>query len=142
MPGDGRYLVQPVYVGDVAELCIELAGEAGSRVVDACGPEVFAFNDLVRTVGAATGARRPLIHLPATLVLAVTRVIGLFVRDVVLTRDEIRELSEGLLTSPDPPTTSTRFSDWIAAHGADVGRRYESELGRNFRISARAGPRR
>jgi hypothetical protein len=64
-------------------------------------------------------------------------VIGLLVRDVVLTRDEIRELTEGLLAvrsgsayEPRP----TAFSDWLAGHADTVGRRYNSELARNFRI--------
>ena len=132
--GTGRYLVQPVYVGDVAQLCVELGHELESRRIDAGGPETFAFDDLVRTVGRALGRPPRLLHLPAALVLATTRLIGVGVRDVVLTRDEIRELSEGLLASADPPTCPTRFSDWIAANGAQVGRHYSSELQRNFRI--------
>jgi hypothetical protein len=80
------------------------------------------------------GHQRHLVHLPPPLVLATTRLMGLFVRDVILTRDEIRELMAGLLDSAEPPTCPTRFSDWIAKNGPDVGRRYSSELARNFRL--------
>jgi hypothetical protein len=40
------------------------------------------------------------------------------------------------LTSPSAPlgTTPTRFSEWIGANGSAVGRRWSSELGRNFRL--------
>jgi NADH dehydrogenase len=134
VPGDGRYRVQPVYVGDVADLCVELGRTSVSTRIDACGPETFAFDDLVYVVGRAIGRNPRLLHLPPLLVLATTRVMGLIVRDVVLTRDEIRELSEGLLASAAPPSCTTRFSEWVEIHRADVGRRYASELGRNFRL--------
>jgi uncharacterized protein YbjT (DUF2867 family) len=134
VPGDGRYLVQPVYVGDVADLCVELGRASTSTRIDACGPETYAFDDLVRLVGRAIGRNPRLLHLPPLLVLATTRLIGVLVRDVVLTRDEIRELSEGLLKSATAPTCSTRFSQWVEQQATDVGRRYASELGRNFRL--------
>lgn len=136
IPGDGRYRVQPVHVNDVADLCVRLGATDEAVETDAAGPEAFTFDELVRLVKAAVHSRALLLHMPAVLVLAATRVIGLGVRDVVLTRDEIRELMESLLAGSEPAgTCPTRFSDWIVAHAADVGRRYDSELGRNFRLS-------
>jgi len=131
--GDGRYGVNPVYVGDVADLCIELANVEGSTVLDAAGPDTFAFDELVRLVGKAVGHPRRLLHLPPPLVLATTWLIGLPLRDVVLTRDEIRELMEGQLTSTAQSNCPTRFGDWLTTHAAEVGRHYASELERNFR---------
>ena len=58
---------------------------------------------------------------------------GWLVRDVVLTRDEIDGLMAGHLVSADPPTASTRFTEWLEAEGATLGRRYASELGRHYR---------
>ena len=40
---------------------------------------------------------------------------------------------DGLLTSGEPPTGTTRLSDWLAENGDGLGRRYVSELRRNFR---------
>jgi uncharacterized protein YbjT (DUF2867 family) len=134
--GDGRYRVQPVHVGDVADLALELARRDDNVEFDAAGPETFEFDDLVRAVASAAGRRARLIHLPPWPVLATTRLIGVGVRDVVLTRDELRELSESLLASAEPPLCPTRFSDWLAEHGAEIGRRYSSELARNFRLKA------
>jgi NADH dehydrogenase len=133
IPGDGRYRVQPVLVDDVADLCISLAHTVETTEVFACGPETLEFRDIVRVVREAVRSRALVIHLPPPLVLVATRFIGVLVRDVVLTRDEIRELTESLLVSPEPPTTPTKFSDWIAANAATIGRRYSSELERNFR---------
>jgi len=74
--------------------------------------------------------------MPVPLVQVATRVVGVAVRDVVLTRDELRELMESLLVARDPAgTCPTRFSDWLAANTDSVGRRYSSELARNFRLT-------
>lgn len=134
IPGDGRYRVQPVHVDDVAELCIRLGRGDDLVETDAAGPEVFTFDELVRMVKTAVRSRALLMHMPVAVVLATTRLMGLVVRDVVLTRDEIRELMESLLTSAANPagTTPTRFSDWLAANVDSVGRHWSSELARNF----------
>jgi NADH dehydrogenase len=135
IPGDGRYRVQPVHVDDVADLCIRLGSADEIVEMDACGPETFTFDELVRLVKSAVRSRALVAHMPVTIVLAATRLLGLMVRDVVLTRDEIRELTESLLTSAAnrDGTTPTRFSDWLSANADDVGRRWSSELQRNFR---------
>lgn len=135
IPGDGSYRVQPVFVDDVADLCVALGHGDDPVETDACGPETLTFNELVGIVRSAVRSRALLLHLPPLAVLASTRLIGLAVRDVVLTRDEIRELMEGLLMSPEPPTTPTKFSEWISDHADEIGRRYSSELGRNFRLT-------
>ena len=137
IPGDGRYRVQPVHVDDVADLCLELADSAANEAVEAAGPEVFTFNELVAAVRDAIGSRARLVHLPAPLVLATTALIGLFVRDVVLTRDELRELGESLLVARDPVLVPrpTVFSAWLRDHAGELGARYSSELGRNFRLA-------
>ena len=134
IPGNGDYRVQPVHVEDVADLCIDLGGSDEMREVFAAGPETFTFNELVALVRRTVRSRALVVHLPVPLVLATTRVIGLAVRDVVLTSDEIRELMESLLVSAAAPTGQTRLSDWLELHADSVGRRYSSELGRNFRL--------
>jgi NADH dehydrogenase len=138
VPGNGEYRAQPVHVDDVADLCLTLG--AGDEIVetDAAGPELLTFNEIVATVRRAVGSRALRIHLPVPIVLATTGVIGRAVNDVVLTRDEIRELMESLLVAaPGTATCPTRFSDWIAEHGDEIGRRYSSELERNFRSVTR-----
>lgn len=137
IPGDGLYRVQPVYVDDVADLAIELAGGDADVEMDAAGPEIFTFDELLRLVRAAVGSRARLVHLPPAAVLYATRMMGVLLGDVVLTRDEIRELMEGLLiataeTKPRP----TRFSEWVESRGESVGRRWTSELARNYRLPA------
>jgi len=132
VPGSGRYRVQPVFVGDYADLAVRLLEEDGDAVLDAVGPEVFAFDDLVRAIASAIGRRVALLRVPPPLALAATGLVGLAVRDVVLTADEVRGLRGDLLVSKGEPTCPTRLTDWLRENAAHVGRRYASELGRHF----------
>jgi NADH dehydrogenase len=133
LPGLGRYTVQPVHVADVARICVEAAeGEAG-RVIDAAGPEAITYRALVELVRSAVASRSIVLPMPHLVVLAAARVLGLFVRDVVLTRDEIRELTSSLLTSKEPARGEIRISDWVSANAATLGRTWSSELARNYR---------
>ena len=79
------------------------------------------------------GVRSRLVNTPPLLGLALTSIVGLLVRDIVLTRDEVDGLMAGLLTSDSRPTGTTHFSDWLNDNANNLGRRYESELQRNFR---------
>src|SRR5688500_9087457 len=114
IPGDGRYRVQPVHVDDVADLCLRLGATDDPVETDAAGPKTFTFDELVSVVKSAVRSRAVLLHMPIAVVLGTTRLLGLGLRDVVLTRDEIRELMESLLASTSSPAGNcpTRFSDW------------------------------
>jgi NADH dehydrogenase len=65
--------------------------------------------------------------------LAISKVMSLFLGDVILTRDEIKGLMANLLISDQPPTGQTRLSEWLAAHADEVGVKYASELSRHYR---------
>ena len=128
VPGDGSGRVQPVSAEDVAEIAVTATG-----TVDASGPEEYSFGELVRLVAAAVGHRRRLVHAPPRIALALGAVVGAARRDVVLTRDELEGLQASLLVSADPPRGRDSFRRWLERSGSTLGRRYVSELERNFR---------
>jgi NADH dehydrogenase len=139
IPGRGSYRVQPVHVDDVARICIEAGdGEAG-LTVDAAGPETMSYREMVAIVRGAVHSRSLVVPMPTWLVLTAARLIGLLMRDVVLTRNELRELSSGLLASDHPPLGRISFASWVAANADALGRRWLSELARNYRISPHTG---
>ena len=113
------------------------AAEAGSQsensVADAAGPDTLSFEALLRLLASTMGVRARLMHTAPSVGLALTRLVGLLMRDVALTRDEVVGLMAGLLTSEAAPTSTTRLSDWLAENGDRLGRRYVSELRRNWR---------
>ena len=131
--GKGDYPVQPVYAGDVAAQAVEAGSHAESSIADAAGPETFSYEAMVRLIASAVGVRARLVHLPPSVGLALTRLVGVMVRDVVLTRDEVDELMAGQFTSGAAPTGTTRLSDWLQDNSEGLGREYVSELRRNFR---------
>jgi NADH dehydrogenase len=133
VPGDGRYRLQPIFVDDMAALAVAAAGRDANEVIDAVGPETYAFDDLVRLMRQTVGGRARTVHVPPSVALAASRLIGLLVRDVVLTADEVRGLTAGLLATDSPPAGATRLSDWLAQNRHRVGRRYASEVARHYR---------
>src|SRR3989440_10888422 len=113
IPGNGRYPVQPVHIDDLVQICLEAAHADGNVILDAAGPETMAFEQLVQAIRRATGARVPIVHLPPIAMAAVARALGLLVRDVVLTPDEIKGLAAGLLVSHHPPRGRIAVSEWL-----------------------------
>jgi uncharacterized protein YbjT (DUF2867 family) len=138
LPGNGSYPVQPVHVDDLARICIDAAGPGGDLTVDAAGPERMPFRDLVALIRSAVNARSPIIHIPPPLMAAAARGLGLLVRDVVLTPDEIRGLMAGLLVSHHPPLGRIAFSEWLDEHKTSLGRSYANELHRHFATNVTA----
>jgi len=128
--GDGLYELQPIYVDDLAELAIEHGRSESNAVVDAVGPETFTYRGLVRAIGKAIGRNQPLISIPPALGLAVGKLVGACVGDVVITREEIAGLMRGLLVTSSPPAGKTRLTDWLSENADSLGRSYSSELRR------------
>ena len=130
--GNGNYPVQPIYAGDLADQAVAAASQAGNSVSDAAGPETLSFEALLRLIASSMGVPCRLVHTPPSLGLTLTRLVGLMMRDVVLTRDEVDGLMAGLLTSDAAPTGTTALSSWLEDNAHHLGRRYASELNRHF----------
>lgn len=130
--GEG-YHVQPVAVEDVGALCVEAGGRDGDERFDAAGPETLTFAEVVRLVRGAIGSRARLVDVPPELALALARLFDVFARDVLLTREELEGLRTSLLTSDEPARGRASFTAWVERTADALGRRYVSELARNFR---------
>jgi NADH dehydrogenase len=132
IPGDGSYSLQPVYVGDVADMAAEAVYARNNCVVDAVGPEIFTFKQMVNLIGEKIGFQRPLVSASPHLALLAANALSMFVGDILLTREELDGLMAGLLVSTEPPLGKTRLGDWLEANKDRVGVRYASELKRHF----------
>ena len=87
---------QPVYVEDLAAQAVEAGSQSESSVADAAGPDTFSFEALLRLLASSMGLRRWFLHTPPRVGLALTGLVGLLMRDITLTRDEV----VGLMASP------------------------------------------
>lgn len=130
VPGRDEYLVQPVSVADTARIA---ADASIGTTVDAAGPETIGFARLVTQVRNAVGARCFVVRGPRAAGLLIIRGVGVALRDVVVTKEELLGLERSLLTSSESPLGTESFSDWLGRNADVLGRGYVSELERNFR---------
>jgi uncharacterized protein YbjT (DUF2867 family) len=133
IPKRGLYRVQPVAGEDVAEIAVWAAAESENGVVDAAGPEIISYADLVSSVAVAVSRRPRVVNLPPSLTLLAGDVVGLLVRDVMLTRQELEGLMDELLVSHEAPRGTRRVDDWLLKSADSLGKKYASELDRHFR---------
>lgn len=134
--GSGNYRLQPIAVEDFAQLAVEQGALRENKVVDAIGPETFTYRELVRSIGSIIGASRPIISVPPNIGYLAAWLIGKFVGDVVVTRDEIEGLMQDLLYTQSPPAGQTKLTDWSRQHKDELGKRYASELARRVNRNA------
>lgn len=132
LPGDGSYKLQPVHIDDVAALAVEGVYRPDSYIIDAVGPDVFTFKEMVQLIGEKIGAQRPLISVPPRLALLAAQFLSLFVRDVILTPEEVDGLMAGLLVSKEPPRGKIRLADWLEKNKDKVGAQYASEIEKHY----------
>jgi uncharacterized protein YbjT (DUF2867 family) len=130
--GSGAYRMQPVFVDDLGAIAIEASKRPTSATDDVIGPEDFTFRRFAEVIASIVRPGLPLVHVPPWLGISAGRMIGSVVRDVILTRDELRGLMDEMLTSDAPPGGTTRFSEWAANNKDVLGSRYASELARHF----------
>ena len=133
VPSKSDCLLQPVYVEDVARLAVDAGRQQDNSVVDAVGPEVFTFDQLIRLIADSVGSRARMVRLSPRLVLLASRLLGLLVNDTVLTRDEVDGLLSNLLVSSCPATGHTKLTDWLSENATHLGTNYASELSRHYR---------
>jgi uncharacterized protein YbjT (DUF2867 family) len=133
IPGSGTYRLRPVSVEDVADICVEAGDRQDDEVIDAVGPETFTFEELVRLIAGAVGAKARIVHVPTAAVLATARVVGSLVNDVVVTGDELGGLMADLVVTDGPATGERRLSEWLDMNADVVGKRYASEVSRHYR---------
>lgn len=128
--GDGRYRIRPVHVEDLARLAVEQGEASANTTVNAIGPEAFTYREFVQAIGRAIGRPRPMATVPVALGYAAGWFVGKLMGDVLLTRDEIRALTDSLLFVDAAPTGRIRLTEWAAGHGAELGVRYARGIDR------------
>jgi NADH dehydrogenase len=135
--GSGDYRLQPIYVDDLAAAAVAQIDGQSNQVINAIGPETFAYRGLVETVKRSLGLRRMIIGIPPGLGYLGTKMLGCIVGDVIITREEIQGLMQGRLCVDAPPLGVTKLTAWIDEHKDSLGRRYTSEMARRVdRVSS------
>lgn len=138
--GTGEYRLRPIHINDLARLCLEAgpaAGSAGSGsvidVIDAVGPERPSFYELASVIRDAVGSHSRIVRVPGELIPVAARILGVALRDTLLTSDEYHGMADGLADTDGPATGKIAITQWIAENNETLGLRYANEINRHFR---------
>jgi len=96
IPGHGRYMRQPLYVGDFCNViirCIETrpSGEA----INISGVERIDYVDMIRAIRTAAHARTLILNIPYTFFDVLLRTWALFDSDPPFTAEQLKALTAG-----------------------------------------------
>ena len=130
--GSGEYRLQPIHVDDFTALAVEQGVKRDNVTIDAIGPEIFTYRELVEVIGEAISKKRPIVSVPPAVGYLAGWILGKCVGDVMITREEIKGLMADLLHVDSPPAGTTSLTNWIREHADSLGRKYTSELGRRI----------
>jgi NADH dehydrogenase len=108
---DGRYLMQPIWIEDVAEafaVAVERADLAGTFEI--AGPEQLSWDRMLDELETALSVRRVRLHVPIPLVL-LGALAGRLVPSVApITSEQMQMLLEGNVTSTNAVTATFRIA--------------------------------
>ncbi|MEG2804461.1 NAD-dependent epimerase/dehydratase family protein [Stenotrophomonas sp.] len=93
IPGDGRYMRQPLYAGDFANIIASCLGSrmAGQRF-NITGLEKVDYVDIIAQIKRSTRARTRLLHIPYGLFDVLLKTWALFDRDPPFTAAQLKAL--------------------------------------------------
>lgn len=131
--GSGTYRLQPIYVEDMADLVLKAGQAEDNQIIDAVGPDIFTFEELVQLIAQKLQRHVLFMHVNPGLAFYMAKLVEPFTGDVLITHDEITGLMADLLISQGPPTGHTHLSQWLEENADKVGSRYASELARHYR---------
>jgi nucleoside-diphosphate-sugar epimerase len=96
IPGSGRFIRQPLYVGDFCMLiqrCLE--NESISGTYNITGLEKISYVSLMRQLRRAVGARTLIIHIPITIFGILLQLWALLSHQPAFTRSQLEALTAG-----------------------------------------------
>ena len=92
VPGSGRYLRQPLYVGDFCDVIVAAIERRLTGAYNISGQERIDYIDLVRAMKAATGAKAVIVRIPYALFAWLLRVYALFDKNPPFTEKQLAAL--------------------------------------------------
>ncbi|MGB7353627.1 MAG: NAD(P)-dependent oxidoreductase [Acidobacteriaceae bacterium] len=92
IPGSGRYLRQPLYVGDFCSIIMAAIASETTGAYNITGLERIDYIDLIRALRTATGARVRIQRIPYWLFALLLRVNAIFDSNPAFTADQLRAL--------------------------------------------------
>ena len=105
--GDGNYKIQPVFVGDLAEIVRRGILQGIKGTFGTCGPNAVTYKEFLTMIKEQFNVRRPFIHIPVKLVSILAWLGGTY---SPVTRDQLKMLLSGSTCEDNKIYTLTSFS--------------------------------
>jgi uncharacterized protein YbjT (DUF2867 family) len=71
--GSGRAEFEPIWAGDVADCVLSALDREATGRFELAGPQVLTYERIARLIAAASGRRRPIVHVPLNIVRLLLR---------------------------------------------------------------------
>lgn len=128
VPGDGKYQLQPVFVGDVAKGFADavLWPETAGQTFEIGGPERLSYDELLDRVASGIGRRARKVHVPLSILRPVVRRMersGKF----PLTTDQLEMLLGGNTCDSGPFFSAFRFTPLSLSGYLSGGSNFQTE---------------
>jgi nucleoside-diphosphate-sugar epimerase len=96
VPGSGRYMRQPLFVGDLCSVIMKLIErKPQNKIHNIIGHERIDFIDILKMIAREKGLKRWFVRIPVPLFSFLVRLYGLITRKTVFTPDQLRALIAG-----------------------------------------------
>ena len=92
IPGDGRYLRQPLYAGDFASIIAVCLRERREGTFNISGQERIDYIDLIRQIRDIDGSRTPIVRIPVWLFSILLKTYAIFDRNPPFTTAQLQAL--------------------------------------------------
>jgi nucleoside-diphosphate-sugar epimerase len=93
IPGDGRFLRQPLYVGDFCNIIQQSILRRQTGAFNITGLQRIDYIDLMRALKRATGAKAAIVTIPYSLFAALLRTYALIDKNPPFTVAQLKALS-------------------------------------------------
>lgn len=92
--GNGNYRLQPVHVKDVIDAFVSVSecDKTDFKTYNIAGPDVFAYNDLVKLICKQLNLKRRIIHIPGIFALACAYLSYYVFKKIIIYPDQIPRL--------------------------------------------------
>ncbi|WP_027816695.1 NAD-dependent epimerase/dehydratase family protein [Paraburkholderia bannensis] len=96
IPGSGKYMRQPLYVGDFCNVIISsIDSRIKGQAYNISGLERVDYIDIIRQIKRATKARCAIVKIPYGLFYVLLKVYALFDKNPPFTADQLKALTAG-----------------------------------------------
>lgn len=92
IPGNGKYMRQPFYVGDMSKIVISCMQHKHLGIYNLSGLEKVDYIDIIRTIKKATKSKSIILKIPYSIFYALLSIYALFDKDPPFTTQQLSAL--------------------------------------------------